>query len=113
MSAVPQIALLSLGQAMQEGAEKYGVFNWRETRVDVSTYYNAAMRHWMLYFSGEDYDPKTGLHHLGYAMACAAVLLDADRMGVLEDDRPVDGGELAEFIRIHTKTIQEKPDERR
>lgn len=105
MSNVPQIAMFFLGLAMQEGADKYGPFNWRKTKVDASTYYNAAMRHWNLYFSGEDYDPKTGLHHLGYAMACAAILIDADLTESLFDDRPFDAGELSLFLEKWTKPL--------
>lgn len=78
MQFVPPLALLQLSVAMGEGAEKYGPFNWREAPVEAGTYYSAAMRHWMLYASGETHDPKTGVHHLAYAMACAAIVLDAE-----------------------------------
>ena len=102
---VPPSAIVHLSLAMAEGSAKYGFFNWRDTHVDATTYYSAAMRHWMLFFSGEDYDPKTGIHHLAYAMACAAILLDAQGGGTLEDDRPRQTLDLGELINHYTKAF--------
>jgi hypothetical protein len=100
---IPPTAIVHLSRAMMEGAAKYGAYNWRESAVDVTTYYSAALRHWMLFLSGEDRDPETGLHHLGYAMACAAIVLDAQAAGKLVDDR-AKGVDLGALIRELTKT---------
>lgn len=93
---VSGIVMAELGLAMHEGARKYGAFNYRETPIRASDYYNAFKRHitqwWEL---REDPDPTCGVSHLVKAMACLAVLRDAEINGMLIDDRPpaVDRGE--------------------
>jgi hypothetical protein len=87
---VPPLPLLLLAQAMTEGADKYGAFNWRETPVDARTYRSAIERHMLLWFSGEDADPDTGIPHLASAMANCVVLLDAASAGTFIDNRPKD-----------------------
>lgn len=77
-----------MNAAMKDGAEKYGPFNWRETDVRAEVYYNAAMRHLMQWFQGEDKARDSGVHHLGHAMACMAILIDAEQQGCLIDNRP-------------------------
>jgi len=98
---IPAIALFHLGMGMEEGGEKYGPFNWRDHPVIASVYYDAALRHIMSWSEGEDFDPKTGVHHFGNAMACMAIILDAERQGKLIDDRPKapEGKRIGDFIR--------------
>lgn len=69
------------------GMCKYGAWNWRITGVRASVYISAMERHIAAYKSGEEEDPTDKTHHLGNVMACAAILLDAEEAGVLEDDR--------------------------
>ncbi len=88
MSVVPAPVLLELGLAMMEGARKYGRHNYRAVGVRYSVYYDAAMRHLMAAWEGEDYDPDSGLPHVVKAMACLTILADAERCGRLIDDRP-------------------------
>lgn len=76
----------ALGQFV--GMLKYGAWNWRLAGVRASVYLSAAQRHLDRYASGEEYDPVDGTHHLGNAMACCAILLDARAAGKLIDDRP-------------------------
>jgi hypothetical protein len=85
MSAVPQVALFALGAAMQDGADKYGKFNWRDTDVDTDAFINALYRHLGEYAEGNDYAEQ--FHHLAHLMAGCAILLDAAYMGVLNDKR--------------------------
>jgi hypothetical protein len=73
---------------MLEGAAKYGRHNYRIAGVRASVYYDAAMRHLMAWWEGEDIDPDSGLPHVVKAMACFAVLRDAQINGKLNDDRP-------------------------
>jgi hypothetical protein len=40
------------------------------------------------WFDGEEVASDSGVHHLGHAMACLAILLDAQETGNLVDDRP-------------------------
>ncbi len=93
MANVPPDVLVGLGMAMSEGALKYGRFNWRATGVRASVYFDAAMRHMLSYWMGQKRDPDSGIHHLVKAMACFAVLVDAEQRGKLTDDRPLDEDE--------------------
>lgn len=94
--AIPPVSVLALGAAMEDGARKYGVFNWRGTGVTASVFFNAMERHLLAWRNGEDFAPDSGIHHLAHLMASAAILLDAEACGVYNDDRPetslYDGG---------------------
>jgi len=102
LDAVPPVAIFTLGSAMADGARKYGAMNYRGASVSAKIYYNAAMRHWMAWWDGEDLASDSGMHHLGHAMACACIILDAEVHGTLEDDRPVKG-DLPKWLEAHTK----------
>lgn len=94
-SVVPWPALRGLALAMQEGADKYGRFNYRQDKIEARTYIAAILRHlfgdpstgsdgWI---NGEDIDAESGLHHLTKVMACCALVLDAEDHGMLIDNR--------------------------
>lgn len=95
-NAIPTSALRELGGAMHNGWEKYGIVNWRVSgqEVSASTYIDALLRHLHAWQEGERCSADTshifpeGVHHLGHAMACCAILIDAERYGRLIDDRP-------------------------
>lgn len=89
LHAVPCRVLMELGLAMMEGGRKYGTHNYRDMGVRASVYYDAAMRHIMAWWEGEDTDPDSGVHHLIKAMACFTVLRDSMHMGNWTDDRPI------------------------
>lgn len=91
LSVIPTTALLVLGAVMRLGAQKYGAYNFRDSDVPASTYVDAAMRHLMSWWDGEDLDPESGESHLGHVMACMAIMLDARHSGRLADDRPTPG----------------------
>lgn len=74
----------SLG--MLEGQLKYGRNNFRATEVAASVYYAAAMRHLEAWYEGAD-DTDEGGPHLGNALACLAIIIDAKVNGSLIDDR--------------------------
>lgn len=88
MSCVPSQVMMEVGLAMMEGSLKYGRHNYRATGVRSSVYYDAAMRHLMAFWEGEDTDPDSGLPHLVKAMATLAVLRDAFITDNVVDDRP-------------------------
>ena len=90
MSNVPPIALLHLAAVHRIGAEKYGPFNWRADAVSTSTYYDAIQRHLLEFFDGRTID-ESGCHQLAHVMACCAIILDAESVGKLVDDRPTKG----------------------
>lgn len=102
-SVIPNAALLHLGEVMKLGATKYGPFNWRETPVPAEVYIDAAGRHLLSWFDGEDIDPESGMSHLGHVMACCAILIDAQENGMLDDNRPK-AGRIGEMIANFQKT---------
>lgn len=114
MHVIPPTALIHLGQAMANGKQKYGAMNWRDKKVTSSIYYDAAMRHLMAWWDGENNAEDSGVHHLGHAMACLAILLDAKSVGMLNDDRPTKGAFSAE-VGLHTVNyaVSSRPEDRR
>ena len=102
LSVVPPVALFHMAQAMRDGKEKYGHMNWRVSKVNATIYYDAAQRHLMSWLDGEDRASDSGVHHLAHAMACLGIILDAESVGKLHDDRPA-AGNLPAFIQANTK----------
>lgn len=88
LGLVPDTMIISAACAFLEGALKYGRFNWRIAGVRASIYHAAARRHEAKWWNGQNLDKKTRVHHLDNAMACLAILRDAELYGKLEDDRP-------------------------
>jgi len=101
LSVVPPVALYTMAGAFQDGCVKYGKMNWRKHTVSVSVYYDAALRHMMAYHEREQVADDSGVHHLGHAMACMAIILDAEATGKLNDDRPL-AGTLPAFLKANT-----------
>lgn len=85
---IPGPALIHCALAMMDGARKYGPYNFRDEGVGAGTYVSAAERHLRDWLDGEETAPDSNVHHLGHAMACIAILLDAQAIGNLVDDRP-------------------------
>ena len=92
MSLLPGVARVQTVKALENGAAKYGRFNWRSTNVRMSIYLDAIERHLIALADGEDVAEDSGISHLGHIMAGAAILLDAAACGTLIDDRPPAGG---------------------
>lgn len=88
----PETASAYGAMGFLDGALKYGRTNWRHAGVRASIYYDAARRHLNAWFEGEDTDPQSGVPHLGHALACIAILVDAKEAGKLNDDRAYPGG---------------------
>lgn len=88
LEVVPDSAVVALALAFTEGALKYGRYNWRVAGVRASTYRSALQRHIASWWNGENVDPDTGVPHLANAMACIAVMFDAELCEKLNDDRP-------------------------
>lgn len=87
-STVPAQVVAELGLAMLEGGLKYGRHNYRVAGVRASVYVDAAMRHILAWWEGQDIDPDSGLSHVTKAIASLSVLRDAQINGVCTDDRP-------------------------
>ena len=92
MGLWPETATALGSIAFLNGALKYGRTNWRVAGVRASIYVDAAKRHIAAWWEGEEVDPDDGVPHLGAALACLAILVDARAAGKLEDDRLVAGG---------------------
>lgn len=85
---VPDSMRVHAAAAFLEGALKYGRFNWRIAGVRASIYHAALIRHVAKWWAGQDRDPVTRVRHLANALACIAIILDAEIYGKLNDDRP-------------------------
>ena len=85
---------------LANGALKYGRSNFREFGVRASIYVDACKRHIDAWFEGEEVDPDDGVPHLSAALACLAIIVDAEAAGKLNDDRNVQGGYRALVDRL-------------
>jgi len=86
---MPWGMIAGMGRVMKGGAGKYGEFNWGEAGVVASVYFDAFQRHVLAWWTGEDYDPDDGEHHLDHAACCLAIVRDCMALGNLKDDRPI------------------------
>ena len=107
-------AMGSIG--LLDGYKKYGKANWREAGVRASVYVSACQRHLAAWFENEDTDKDSGLPHLGHALACLAILVDADAAGKLTDDRQYPGGyrklmnELTPLVAMVNEKYKDRPE---
>lgn len=93
-----------------EGALKYGRTNWRDSGVRASIYIDACKRHLDAWFEGEDCAPDSGSPHLANALACLAIIVDAQAAGKLVDDRAFNGGgyrHLVDQLTPHAERMRE------
>ena len=92
------------------GALKYGRSNFREIGVRASIYTDACKRHLDAWFEGEECDPDDGVPHLAAALACIAIIVDAEAAGKLNDDRMISGGYrgLVEKLTPHVERLKSK-----
>jgi hypothetical protein len=97
LGLVPPVALAHCAAAMRDGAKKYGAWNFREVDIAASVYINACKRHLDLWADGEGEAQDSGVHHLGHAMACLALIMDSEANGNLADDR-AKTGKLSELF---------------
>lgn len=103
LSYVPPSSLIYQALAMQDGAEKYGPYNWREKKVIASIYIDAALRHINQWLDGEENADDSNKPHLGHALACLGIIVDALETGNLIDDRPKPGS-ASKLIKAFTKS---------
>jgi len=101
---VPPTSIIYQALAMQDGAAKYGPYNWREKKVVASIYVDAAMRHILAWVDGEEVAQDSGYPHLAHALACLGIIVDALETGNLVDDRPKPGATAA-ILERWTKKI--------
>lgn len=97
LSLIPGTALIYMATALMDGATRYGPYNYRTTAVSMWTYLSPIERHFLAFLDGQNFDPKTKVHHLAYVMANCAIILDSMEQGIMVDDRPAKG-KTAELI---------------
>lgn len=79
-------ALIEVAKVAEFGAQKYGVDNYRKG-LNWSTYVGSLLRHTFQWYTGEEIDHESGLHHLAHAAWNALAALDALMYGHGTDDR--------------------------
>ena len=73
---VDPVFVEGFAKILTDGAQKYGVDNWKLLPDDeLHRYQDALLRHINSYFKGEKLDPETGMSHL-YHAACNLMFLD-------------------------------------
>lgn len=82
-----------IAKCMENGAGKYGPYNWRnpEKKIGLVAYVAATLRHVYSFLDGEDLATDSGYHHLGHAAATLQIMLDAIINDYAVDDRPPKG----------------------
>lgn len=90
-----------------DGMGKYGRMNWREFGVRPSVYVAACKRHLDAWFEGEDSAPDSGVPHLAHALACLAILVDAEAAGKLIDDRAFNGAGYLKLVDRLTPIVKD------
>lgn len=84
---MPWDALQAILAVLVFGAKKYGKYNW-ENGMSWSRPFDAAQRHLIAWFQGENKDPETGMSHLWHAGTSILFLIAYEIRGVGVDDRP-------------------------
>jgi len=106
LNLVPPSSIIYQALAMEDGAKKYGPYNWRENKVIASIYVAAAMRHLQQWYDGEELASDSQKPHLAHALACLGIIVDAKETGNLVDDRPLPGAASALIARLEKKPEQ-------
>jgi len=89
LQLVPPAAMIAIARGLEDGAKKYGAWNWRDHKVEIMTYYGAVMRHMAAWLEGEEYDPDGGgKKHIDGALASLAIIIDAMECDSYIDNRP-------------------------
>lgn len=84
---VSPIAMLWVNAALENGAIKYGPYNWRDAAIPVNTYVSAMKRHLDEFATGVDKASDSQVPHLAHIAAGCIILLDAFHAGTVIDDR--------------------------
>lgn len=105
LSVIPPASIIAQATAMRYGAffaprtdgtKGYGPYNWRDQPIEAHVYIDAAMRHLMQWFDGDESEIVRDdegraideVSHLAFALATIGILLDAKANETLIDDRP-------------------------
>ncbi len=86
LSLIPAVALEAAARAFMVGEKKYNRYNFYKGHK-ASQLVAALMRHTTAWMEGEERDPVDGQLHLGSVIACAAMILQQQKLGTLKDNR--------------------------
>lgn len=100
---VPPAGAIESSGPHEDGAIKYGPFNWRETPVEMVTYLEAIDRHLAALKDGQDVAEDSGYSHIGHIIAGANIIADAKAHGTLIDNRFAKGP-AADMLRARDKS---------
>lgn len=87
MGALDPLSLLAVAEVAGMGAQKYDRYNFLKG-FRYSLAFDAGQRHRMLWWSGEERDPESGLSHMAHAAWQDLCLLSFDIRQIGTDDRP-------------------------
>lgn len=89
---VPPALTIGAAEAMADGADKYGAYNFRDSGIAASVYMGAILRHLYEWWDGDDFTSDSNIHHMKSIAADVGLVLDAMAKGTFVDDRPTKGG---------------------
>lgn len=89
---VPPALTIGAAEAMADGAQKYGPYNFRDSGIAASVYMGAILRHLYEWWDGDDFTSDSNVHHMKSIAADVGLVLDAMAKGTFVDDRPTKGG---------------------
>lgn len=84
---IPISTFQAIGDVLTYGTKKYDSDNWRKG-LAWGRVYGSLLRHLMAWWSGEDFDSESGLHHLSHVLTNAAFLREYTETHPELDDRP-------------------------
>ena len=87
LHALPWESMQELGRVFAYGSTKYEDYNFRKG-YKWSLSFDAMLRHAFAFWSGEDRDGESGLHHMAHAAWHALILPLYALKGLGTDDRP-------------------------
>jgi hypothetical protein len=86
---LPPGPLADIARVLEHGANKHGgPWSYTDGQRNWSDDFDAAQRHMMAWWIGQDLDPESGMSHLAHAGARLLILLEMERSGKGLDNRP-------------------------
>lgn len=108
LALVPPVSVAYEALAFEQGAAKYGPYNWRDKAVEAMTYIASSIRHIHAWLDGEEFSSDTAntdrpVHNLAAAKAGLGILIDCIEQGTLVDNRPPRGAASAMHDRVRAQ----------
>ena len=85
MSLLPIEPLTEVLTILEFGAVKYAPGNWQKVDNARTRYFDAAQRHILAWWQGEQTDSESGKHHLAHAVCCLMFLMWFDLVGGINE----------------------------